>query len=1281
MSRPSLTFQGTIYRNDSLQPVVVALEKDNVIRPVVLQAGQEIDLKQGVFAGYDLKVTSANTQGPRGILDQIAILDTETIGKGRGSQITELAVAKDLFSETKAPTLDVMLVKPDLMVMSEIMDEGTDRIKKIDFFERLSVKAPDLFQGPNASIKNFEDVQYLNLLSKPETVRTLRSTQGIFNTLSDADRNAVIQSLENVSKNRNASTIAAVGRNLEKIKQDPVAVTALQEIFKTTERFQARYYFDDLVKEFPAEVQERLAYLKGRNVTEKQVRDLLKLSRQYVDIDFDRVKINLDQIRSNQIVDKLQQSLNGRITFIANAAFEAKQVGAELRASIFEEVERIAQPGESKQKLFDQVLRSRLEAGQSLSTATKVSTLTGEPFYVSGREYVTQRLEAFRQQDFSFLNRAIIQYAKPGDTVDILDLVRSQQSLLQNMGVLSGKKPLSIGIEVQARLFRASELAAEGDVTGAFDVIRNFKELHLAEADALISERQVTRSAMLQGDVLSQIFLGEKQAAEVDQKLLRQALFYSEFQQTLVDNNIADINTNQRLGRYLTEYGEHGYFSDSNIEGQVLRDNARQFYKDGNKNIEEIIPKAKYKKATFEQYSDLEKLLVQIMDQNKNPNTQLHVSNLRQDLLSRGIIKDIGSGQFAFADDARSKAYVYGSELSETAYKQIEIVEELLKQDPADLERRVSEKLYKLNARASSSVVNKFRTNIVARNPASSNAATAAANAGLNLNVSSATRSNVTDGLGKITNYLDDISDTLTNRAGQLKSFIANNRIGKVAAIAGTGLFAASLFQQHFYPERKSNLLVPSYDDWFESNAEYFGNNESFLRSIRENLQIEGMQEGGFAADLRKAITDFGSPYAGPSYSNSVLDDFKLTRLRNQMVRKSFYETHFAFGHIDQLLKAFTKPIAGYKRETGLVSYYPNTTKIDPEDYQGLKGTNLVKLNLTDGYKLSMEDADTLTIQGGGNSALNKFMGTSKYSFRLAGIDSPETAHDDRPSQPYAEEAKRIASAMIRRAKNVEIVVDPNESTYGRQVAMIYADGRNINLELIKRGAAAYLPYKSKQRENMYNEQAFEKAQELAQNSERGMWRKPYFQAYKDIVKNSGQSVTFNQLANVNTVSKSSSLMSMYSIMNTAQNMGFYSTEAAMNAAQIGSSIGALGNRAFKPDARSSLHHETPASMMKGDSYASEHLDQMNSEIVENMQGRSASRLNNFKSGRFANANRTLAKNSMHVQQSIWNEEKYRIRDIYKVKQRKLNRVLDMQFLQHEALNDLNKSPIGHWRM
>ena len=63
-------------------------------------------------------------------------------------------------------------------------------------------------------------------------------------------------------------------------------------------------------------------------------------------MDFDQVDINLEKIKSREIADKLQQSLQGKITFIANAAFEAKHIGAEVRASIFERARADQLPGE-----------------------------------------------------------------------------------------------------------------------------------------------------------------------------------------------------------------------------------------------------------------------------------------------------------------------------------------------------------------------------------------------------------------------------------------------------------------------------------------------------------------------------------------------------------------------------------------------------------------------------------------------------------------------------------------------------------------------------------------------------------------------------------------------------------------------------------------------------------------------------------------------------------------------------------------------------------------------
>ena len=102
---------------------------------------------------------------------------------------------------------------------------------------------------------------------------------------------------------------------------------------------------------------------------------------------------------------------------------------------------------------------------------------------------------------------------------------------------------------------------------------------------------------------------------------------------------------------------------------------------------------------------------------------------------------------------------------------------------------------------------------------------------------------------------------------------------------------------------------------------------------------------------------------------------------------------------------------------------------------------------------------------------------------------------------------------MINRAKNVEVVFDQSDSTYGRRVGVVYADGVNVNLELIKRGAAAYLPYRSHRKKSIYDEKEFSAAQEMAYKSKRGMWRTDFFNSYKQLAQASGQTVTFNTLA------------------------------------------------------------------------------------------------------------------------------------------------------------------------
>lgn len=205
-----------------------------------------------------------------------------------------------------------------------------------------------------------------------------------------------------------------------------------------------------------------------------------------------------------------------------------------------------------------------------------------------------------------------------------------------------------------------------------------------------------------------------------------------------------------------------------------------------------------------------------------------------------------------------------------------------------------------------------------------------------------------------------------------------------------------------------------------------------------------------------------------------------------------------------------------------------------------------MEIDLSNGYQLSAEDADTLTVRREGlGTDLESFMGSRpKFSFRLAGIDAPETAHDTRAAQPYAEAAKNILKDIISKGKDIKMYVDPRESTYGRQVGLLYVDGQNVNLEMIRSGTVAHLPYRSKSGEQLWDDEAFGKAAMQASQGNKGIYSTGYFKAYADFKNQTGESVTFNTLANYEKVAKNANLMSLVSIMEGAQSRGQYDAYA-----------------------------------------------------------------------------------------------------------------------------------------
>ena len=105
-------------------------------------------------------------------------------------------------------------------------------------------------------------------------------------------------------------------------------------------------------------------------------------------------------------------------------------------------------------------------------------------------------------------------------------------------------------------------------------------------------------------------------------------------------------------------------------------------------------------------------------------------------------------------------------------------------------------------------------------------------------------------------------------------------------------------------------------------------------------------------------------------------------------------------------------------------------------------------------------------------------------SIRMAGIDAPETAHADRAAMPLAENSKIALQSMLNGGSNIELLIDPSNMTYGRTVGFAFADGKNLNLELLRQGQAAYLPFR-RCCKNYYNPAIFSRTQKLAQGSEK----------------------------------------------------------------------------------------------------------------------------------------------------------------------------------------------------
>ena len=103
---------------------------------------------------------------------------------------------------------------------------------------------------------------------------------------------------------------------------------------------------------------------------------------------------------------------------------------------------------------------------------------------------------------------------------------------------------------------------------------------------------------------------------------------------------------------------------------------------------------------------------------------------------------------------------------------------------------------------------------------------------------------------------------------------------------------------------------------------------------------------------------------------------------------------------------------------------------------------------------------------------------------RLVGIDAPEKSRKkNEPGQPYSRKAtKYLASLVLNKTITVQ---EYGTDRYGRILGVVFVNGTNANLEMVKAGLAEV--YRGKQ-PRYFNAKIYQGAEEEAQKAKRNMW-------------------------------------------------------------------------------------------------------------------------------------------------------------------------------------------------
>lgn len=154
------------------------------------------------------------------------------------------------------------------------------------------------------------------------------------------------------------------------------------------------------------------------------------------------------------------------------------------------------------------------------------------------------------------------------------------------------------------------------------------------------------------------------------------------------------------------------------------------------------------------------------------------------------------------------------------------------------------------------------------------------------------------------------------------------------------------------------------------------------------------------------------------------------------------------------------------------IKHFTNITPPLNETIEEFKESNTVFKNQLFRV-LKVFDGDTIKVTG--------FDLT--FKIRLVGIDSPELGFKGQKSQPFSQKAKHYLENLLDNRKIA--IKSYGTGAYNRQLAEVFVNNKNINIEMIRAGLAEV--YKGRRPKNL-DSQIYLEEETSARRAKKGMW-------------------------------------------------------------------------------------------------------------------------------------------------------------------------------------------------